>query len=97
MRRLARFLFHATAAAALSLLLAPDVWRLLANDNDPRTKFGTWSLILHKDDQIVIRTPNDSLWKFSYSFIYTVAFMYVAAWLLALILMHSRSRKTKRQ
>lgn len=93
----ARKLFGVVVWFWLAIALAPDLWKWFAVDDDPRTTFGHWALILHPNDQVVIRTGGGVLWRFNYSVIQYGGIACFTCWLLWFIVGHLSEQGKKRR
>jgi hypothetical protein len=92
-----RRLFTAIAWSLLAIALGPELWKWFVHDTDPRTTFGRWALILHQDDEVVIRTSNGALWEFNYAVVRYAGIAFFSCWLLWLIVVHlSEQGKARR-
>jgi hypothetical protein len=92
-----RRLFTATAWGLLAIALGPDLWKWFAHDADPRTSFGRWAVILHRDDEVVIRTSHGALWKFNYALVRYAGVVFFSCWLLSLIAAHLSEQGKERR
>lgn len=85
MKRAFKVLLAASAGLAFLLALAPEIWSALANDNDPRARIGAWQLVYHThrgQQQLVVRTPSDQLFKVNYGIVSVICTVYAVLWLI---------------
>jgi hypothetical protein len=77
MKRASRIFLHTLFIVVILAMLGPQAWKLATNDDDPRVRIAGWFLVIHKDNEMVIRTPGSTTIGFSYWSVYLVCWLYI--------------------
>lgn len=84
-KRASRILLHMLFILSLVAMVGPQVWKLVENDDDPRTTVAGWFFVIHKDNEIVIRTPSNVMVSFSYYLVCLFCVCYIVVWIAWLV------------